>query len=243
MKTWPLAPITALLTALLACASAASPSVDRVIYDLDQDNDKRIGLHELVSRFITIQQQLAAPPADNPPELSTAERRRIGTEFSELDTDSDGYVDEQELMQQFLTDDIDDAARPAAARDDDSRPHDDAYEDAILHGDEELELSAEEQAIDAGFREASIEIQKQTMRLSDENGDRRLDALEFLLLRRQRHPELHRQMIPTFAKLHARQELLECDEDGDGLLDKAELQMHIERLWRQTHPERYKDEL
>ena len=101
------------------------------------------------------------------------------------------------------------------------------------------DISAEEKAIEDGYRHAHIDMDRETIRLSDENGDGKLSQEEFVSYRHKVYPELHKKMIPMWAKLEARQAMHMYDKNSDGVLDADEVHVAHEQLWHQTHPDLY----
>ena len=199
--------------ALAAFASSArhGPGPEALLSDMDADKDGRVSAEELYARFLLIQEQQKPPADDEMPELSEEEKRNIIEEFQDFDRNSDGVVDMDEIIHQF---------------DKEERPE---------------EGTLEAMDIEEGYRQAHMEMERQTVRLSDENGDGKLSPQEFLAYRHKLYPDLHNTMVPTWARLEMRQAMHLHDTNKDGHLDSDELGSAHDQLWYQTHPDLYDD--
>ena len=187
------APCLPLLVLLLMCAVTSvrtikQPPLEQLISDLDANADQRITAEELLARISSVRaklddQELNAESTGER-EISAEEKQSIEEEFVEFDKDGSGAVSEAEALLQFEETSLDGEAEEAQA--------DDEEEDAEASRRSRLEAAE----IDEGYREVSREMERQTFRASDSNGDGSLDRDEWLLYRLEIYPEIHRTMQP-----------------------------------------------
>lgn len=201
------------------------PPFELLLSDLDQNGDGKVEPEELEARIAYIREKHDYLEEESPQqhELTSEDIAAIQTERGQMDKDGDGLVDEHEVLAQF--DDPNIGEDPNTGEDDNS-----------------VSMSAEELAIDKGYREAAMEMERMTFKAADANGDGKLDANEWMEFRHKVWPDVHRAMQPQWNALEVRQMMAAHDVDRNGVLDDHELSEAHDDIWYTTHPNHH-DEL
>ena len=204
------------------------PGADKLIADLDTNNDGKISYDEMKGRF------------------TKWRRVQLKMEAKEAPSEEDQRKEDEEIISQALSDPDADGGDPLGFSFTDKNRDGKVTEEEVVASimdEHNMEDPDNQSPMPEWEKEVLTKHERLRFAAADSDGDGSLTRKEFALFRSKLYPHVDEEMIHDWATLETKHAFKQHDTNDDSHLDRGEVEKAHDDLWYQTHPPGMHDEL